>query len=112
LETPFHVCAALHSPTPLSLESFRVGAVPDVYYIPDVVGEAEEAALTACSDSMAYAARWVQLRSRRLQNWGGTPPQTFETMPQWIREVRVPCVLEAWCEERGVGRSSVWVLQL
>ena len=40
----------------------------DVYYIPGVLGESEEAALVAASAQQP----WVQLRDRRLQCHGGT----------------------------------------
>jgi alkylated DNA repair protein alkB family protein 6 len=68
---PANVAVSLHLPSPL--EAYAVGSVPTVHYVPDVLSPADAALLVACVDHAAYADRWLQLKKRRLQNWGGTP---------------------------------------
>lgn len=71
----------------MNLEEFLVRGLPGtVYYIPDVVTEAEEALLLE-RISRTPKTKWTQLRNRRLQNWGGLPHvkgMIPEQMPDWL----------------------------
>jgi hypothetical protein len=62
---------------PLSLPCFDscqpLGSVPVIKYVPNVLSEAAADALLFIIDAAAHAERWVQLKARRLQNWGGRP---------------------------------------
>jgi alkylated DNA repair protein alkB family protein 6 len=68
----------LHRPTLLlplsSLPSYRVSppALEGCAYVPCAVSAGDGAALLSAIDG-APAARWVELRGRRLQQWGGAP---------------------------------------
>eukprot|EP01065_Artemidia_motanka_P011985 TRINITY_DN16537_c0_g1_i1.p1 TRINITY_DN16537_c0_g1~~TRINITY_DN16537_c0_g1_i1.p1 ORF type:complete len:340 (+),score=98.82 TRINITY_DN16537_c0_g1_i1:63-1022(+) len=68
------------------------GAPPELYYIPDVVTEEAERQLLGCVADGRYAeaGKWVRLRTRRLQEWGGVPVIGQgrvhpETLPPWLR---------------------------
>ena len=70
------------------METFRLNNVPDtLYYVPNFISEDEEKHLLSCVMNVPRT-RWVQLRNRRLQNWGGQPHakgmiQT-EPLPKWL----------------------------
>ena len=81
----------------INLEEHRVGDIPTVYYVPEVLTGEQEATILASVASTANDQHWVQLRGRRLQNWGGMPPSVHHPLPQWIREVR---------RRRRAGRGS------
>ncbi|KAG0206614.1 Alpha-ketoglutarate-dependent dioxygenase alkB 6 [Mortierella sp. GBA30] len=62
------------------------GAPPSVYYIPDFITPAEEQVLV---DKVLSAPKpkWVQLKNRRLQNWGGivsAQGMIAEPLPPWL----------------------------
>ncbi len=74
-----------------SLESYQVSKtkVGTALYIPDFVTPEEEEAIIALSNA-APASKWVHLRARSLQMWGGTVTESGlmeEEMPQWYGNV-------------------------
>jgi alkylated DNA repair protein alkB homolog 6 len=70
------------------METYKLANVPDsLYYIPNFITAEEEEHLLNCVNNVPRT-RWVQLRNRRLQNWGGQPHakgmiQT-EPLPKWL----------------------------
>jgi len=70
-------------------EKHRVSEL-GVWYLPEVISAEAEVALTDHIYS-APPSRWVQLRRRRLQVWGGYPKQdgcfTKEALPPWLAEL-------------------------
>ncbi|RYG42510.1 hypothetical protein EON68_01720, partial [archaeon] len=59
-----HAFAARASP-------LRAGSIDTVYYVPHALPPSVASVLMAAIDCAAYAHRWVQLKQRRLQMWGG-----------------------------------------
>mmetsp|Transcript_4888 Transcript_4888/g.9713 ORF Transcript_4888/g.9713 Transcript_4888/m.9713 type:complete len:388 (-) Transcript_4888:293-1456(-) len=59
-----------------------------VWYVPDFLSEEEEKALLS-NVYDAPASRWVTLKNRRLQSWGGYPSESIgitpEPLPPWLR---------------------------
>jgi alkylated DNA repair protein alkB family protein 6 len=77
------------------LETYRVGNVPSIFYIPDAISVETENALVGCINSTGDSGAWKSLRSRKLQCWGGVIPQAIEAikiepLPQWL-----DCVCQA-----------------
>ena len=70
-----------------NLEKFKVEKCPcTVYYIPDFITKDEENYLLHKVES-APKPKWVCLKNRRLQNWGGVPqPKGMvpEPIPDWL----------------------------
>ena len=80
----------------INLADFSVGSIDCVAYCPSFVTRSEARAIV----DMVYAvprsnSRWVQLRGRALQCWGGTPPEPRRTelapkpfeaepLPEWL----------------------------
>ena len=70
------------------METYKLSHLPDsLYYIPNFITADEEEQLISSVQNVPRT-RWVQLRNRRLQNWGGQPQakgmiQT-EALPQWL----------------------------
>ena len=70
------------------MEIYKLTNVPDsLYYVPNFITVGEEEHLLSCVNNVPRT-RWVQLRNRRLQNWGGQPHvkgmiQT-ESLPKWL----------------------------
>jgi hypothetical protein len=60
-------------------------------YISEFITREEESQLTECIHSSSYTDKWVHLKHRRLQNWGGHPTasglQEKEQLPQWLESV-------------------------
>eukprot|EP01138_Halocafeteria_seosinensis_P015480 gb/GECG01015798.1/.p1 GENE.gb/GECG01015798.1/~~gb/GECG01015798.1/.p1 ORF type:complete len:244 (+),score=30.80 gb/GECG01015798.1/:1-732(+) len=60
-------------------------------YVPDFVSVEEEVKLTESIHSSSYKEKWVHLKHRRLQNWGGHPTSggltDREQLPQWLESV-------------------------
>ena len=75
----------------LDMDHFRVVTpTPEVFYIPDYVTADEADALLACARDERYQSRrWIDLRHRRVQNWGGnvTPSGLVgkEDLPLWLK---------------------------
>lgn len=70
-------------------EEHELGGGPGrVWYVPDWVSEAEEAAMLA-EAAAAPEAAWTRLRRRALQCWGGQPSTDFvpERLPGWLDEL-------------------------
>ena len=71
-----------------TMETYKLTNIPDsLYYIPNFITVEEEEHLLFCVNNVPRT-RWVQLRNRRLQNWGGQPHakgmiQT-ESLPKWL----------------------------
>ena len=70
------------------MDTYKLTNLPDsLYYIPNFITIDEEEQLISSVDNVPRT-RWVQLRNRRLQNWGGQPQakgmiQT-ESLPKWL----------------------------
>ncbi len=90
---PFDAAAA-SAALALSLTAERFAAcrltatIPTVFYVPDAASREVEAALLACVDAACHRSRWVALKARRLQQWGGVPTarglQEAEALPPWL----------------------------
>jgi alkylated DNA repair protein alkB family protein 6 len=67
-------------------ESNRVGGSKTAYYFPDWLTPDEEAQLLQQINDPKWDHHWVSLKTRRLQNLGGTPqPEGFapDPLPDW-----------------------------
>lgn len=67
-------------------ESNRVGGSRTAYYFPDWLTPDEEAQLLQQINDPQWDHHWVSLKTRRLQNLGGTPqPEGFapDPLPDW-----------------------------
>jgi len=66
----------------------RLPALLVLRYVPDFLSEEEEKALLS-NVYDAPASRWVTLKNRRLQSWGGYPSESIgitpEPLPPWLR---------------------------
>ncbi|GAM20399.1 hypothetical protein SAMD00019534_035740 [Acytostelium subglobosum LB1] len=66
------------------------GSVDGIYYVEEYINKDEEQAIldnVYCDD---YKQQWVELKKRRLQNWGGNPSSTGmlqEPMPTWLDDI-------------------------
>ncbi|KAG7378794.1 Alpha-ketoglutarate-dependent dioxygenase alkB 6 [Phytophthora pseudosyringae] len=74
----------------IDMEEFRRGPIPGVYYIPNWITQDEEAAIL----ERVYAVpdendRWVKLKRRRLQMWGGEVKAPFDPkpLPEWLEQI-------------------------
>ncbi|XP_020958809.1 alpha-ketoglutarate-dependent dioxygenase alkB homolog 6 isoform X2 [Arachis ipaensis] len=72
------------------LDSYKVGSLPTVIYIPDFITDSEQSFLLN-NIYGAPASKWKLLKNRRLQNWG--------TMASYFLYIRFPC---ANCVDCGV----------
>ncbi|KAK9686964.1 hypothetical protein K7432_014960 [Basidiobolus ranarum] len=72
----------------MNLTDYQVKGTPaTAYYIPDFITEIEETYLRK-QVYLAPGNRWVRLRNRRLQSWGGTPSvegMTSEELEPWLK---------------------------
>lgn len=87
-------CPKFHKPLN-DLHLYLLDGAPDIYYIPDVISLPDEALLLRCIES---SSSWVQLKTRRLQCWGGLPPApsaavsaptvpVHESIPPWLSAI-------------------------
>lgn len=73
------------------MERYKLSNLPNsLYYLPNFITIDEENQLISCVNNVPKT-RWVQLRNRRLQNWGGQPQtkgmiQT-EDLPKWLENL-------------------------
>lgn len=70
------------------MEIYKLNNLPNtLYYIPNFITIEEEEYLLSCVYNVPKS-RWVQLRNRRLQNWGGQPQNKgmiqTESLPKWL----------------------------
>jgi hypothetical protein len=72
---------------PCDLDVHVVGSIPNVYYVPNVLKESEESEICGCIAGGHLTDKWISLRGRQLQNWGGVPPNTFDSIPYWLQKV-------------------------
>lgn len=82
-----------------SLDTYRLsrGVPPKaagcLWYVPDALSEDDETCLLRAARHPQYTAsrRWVTLKTRRLQNWGGMVREAGlceqEPLPSWLRPV-------------------------
>jgi alkylated DNA repair protein alkB family protein 6 len=70
--------------------TFRVGTISSIYYVPDFITETEETLLLQHIFHKSNNSKWVKLKTRRLQNWGGTPELSGmvpEALPPWFDDL-------------------------
>ena len=75
-----------------SLESYRVGLVPNLFYIPNAISVTDEFQLL---ESVAFAGTlsgdaWKQLKNRRLQSWGRSLTGDIsddKPLPSWLQKI-------------------------
>lgn len=87
----------------VDLDDLIVGPVPSISYVRDFVSSSEATAICAMIEAVPEDhPRWAQLRGRRLQCWGGTPPRASsavestlmappsvqEPLPAWLSTLR------------------------
>lgn len=69
------------------LESYRVGSLPRIYYVPEFISEAQEAQLLC--EIRASKFKWTQVSGRRLQNHGGVVHTSGwliqQQLPSWLQ---------------------------
>jgi alkylated DNA repair protein alkB family protein 6 len=87
LLVPMYLLFPTFNLTPRNLESYRVGPVPTVYYIPEFVSLNDEAALLAA----ASTTPWLQLSTRQLQLWStlAAEDNSFKPsgLPPWLQSL-------------------------
>ncbi|KAK8963865.1 hypothetical protein KSP40_PGU007715 [Platanthera guangdongensis] len=73
----------------LALEDYVVGSLPTLVYIPNFITEAEQFELLHHIYEVS-AARWKNLKNRRLQNWGGVVHEKGllpQELPPWLIKI-------------------------
>jgi alkylated DNA repair protein alkB family protein 6 len=70
-----------------NLEQWRVGSLPDVFYVPDAVSPAVERELLA--QARCGAAKWTALKSRRLQCYGAPEHGAMPPWLEWLADALV-----------------------
>ena len=75
-----------------SLKNYRIGAVQNLFYIPDVISKANEFQLLESISIGGLSSKnaWVQLKNRRLQSWGKSIPGSAtvdEKLPLWLSNI-------------------------
>eukprot|EP00775_Hariotina_reticulata_P014173 gene14173-14314_t len=73
------------SPPAIDLTAFKVGSLPNLYYISEYITPAEEAQIL--KEVHASQAKWVHLSGRRLQNHGGLVHSNGlipAALPRWL----------------------------
>lgn len=66
------------------LEKFKLGNIPNCYYIPNYITKEEESIL---SNNIYSQNKWTVLKNRRLQNHGGIPHEKGmlqQDLPKWL----------------------------
>lgn len=69
------------------LESFRVGDIPDMYYVPNFLSVEQQERLL---DKIYGSNLWQNLNRRRLQQWGGVPEakgMIASPLPDWLAQI-------------------------
>jgi hypothetical protein len=72
---------------PVDLDLHAVGSISTVYYVPSVLNESEEGEICARIAASGLSDKWISLRGRQLQNWGGIPPDSCDSLPSWLQQV-------------------------
>lgn len=73
----------------IALEDYVVGSLPTLVYIPNFITEAEQSELLHHIYEVP-AARWKNLKNRRLQNWGGVVHEKGllpQELPPWLIKI-------------------------
>ncbi|XP_016579617.1 alpha-ketoglutarate-dependent dioxygenase alkB homolog 6 isoform X4 [Capsicum annuum] len=72
-----------------TVNEFRVGSVPTVFYIPDFITDSQhDQLLNTIYD--APISKWKSLKNRRLQNWGGVVHEKgliAQDLPPWLTRI-------------------------
>jgi len=77
------------------LAKYKVGSIPNVYYIPHFVTQEESDLIL--KHVYSHQNKWTKLKRRRLQNWGGIPSSRGmlpEALPPFLHTV---CTHMAQC---------------
>ncbi|GMN49584.1 hypothetical protein TIFTF001_018748 [Ficus carica] len=72
-----------------NLDSFKVGSLPTLMYIPEFVTHTEQTNLLNNING-APVSKWKSLKNRRLQNWGGVVHEKgllSQDLPPWLMKV-------------------------
>ncbi|CAK8532498.1 unnamed protein product [Lathyrus sativus] len=68
------------------LDNFKIGSLPNVFYIPDFITDADQTLLLN-NIYGAPSSKWKLLKNRRLQNWGGVVHEKGllpQPLPPWL----------------------------
>ncbi|MED6203758.1 hypothetical protein PIB30_002527 [Stylosanthes scabra] len=86
------------------LDSYKVGSLPTVIYIPDFITDSEQSFLLN-NIYGAPASKWKLLKNRRLQNWGGVVHEKGllpQPLPPWLTNLT-----QKISEESGLFPSAI-----
>ncbi|CAM6117574.1 unnamed protein product [Calypogeia fissa] len=70
----------------MDIDSFSVGDLPSIFYVPSFLTSSEQAYFLHQVNS-APVSRWKTLKNRRLQNWGGVVHEKgliAQSLPPWL----------------------------
>ncbi|KAK9273375.1 hypothetical protein L1049_018185 [Liquidambar formosana] len=82
------------------MDEFRVGPLPNMYYIPDFITDSEQTQLLN-NIYQAPVSKWKSLKNRRLQNW-----DPWEIPIRWdVGNVKLGILIENLMDAFGVSKS-------